>query len=165
MKALIPILAATAALTMTGTVTEAGANHTTRRARPEVTSGRFQTLPGGADLGYTVRGGAVMIRTGHHDGTTIVGVHIRGLDADTTYPTHVHDQPCSATPPGGSHYQHQVKGPVDAVNEMWPTITTNRRGNGSGFATHEHRARATAQSIVVHYPSNTSIRLACVDLQ
>ena len=165
MKALIPILAATAALTLPGTITEAGSNPTTRHARPEVTSGRFQTLPGGADLGFDLRGRAVMIRFGRHGGQTIVGVHISGLDADTTYPTHVHNQPCSATPPGGSHYQHEVGGAVDTVNEMWPTITTDRRGNGFGHAVHGHRARPDARSIVVHYPPDTSIRLACVDLQ
>ena len=165
MKALIPILAATAALTfsatMTSTVTAAGSNHTTRHVRTEVTSGQFETLPGGASLGYELQGRAVMIRSGDE---TTVRVRIKGLDANATYPTHVHNQPCSATPPGGSHYQHDVPGPVDAVNELWPTISTNRHGNGVGRATHEHRARADAQSIVVHYPSDTSIRLACVDL-
>jgi len=163
MKALIPILAATAALTTTlttaGTITEAGSH------RPvEVTSGRVQTLPGSEELGYDVRGRAVMLRLGGTDGITAVGIRVRGLEAHTTYPAHVHNQPCSAAPPGGSHYQHVVGGPVDATNEMWPTITTNRRGNGFGHAVHANRARADAQSIVVHYPPDTSIRLACVDL-
>lgn len=130
-------------------------------ARVEVTRGSFVTLAGGTDLGYSIRGGAVMVRG---RGWTAVHVHARGLDAGTTYPAHVHNAPCSATPPGGSHYQDVVGGPVDAVNEIWPAITTNRSGRGHGFATHAHRARADAMSVVIHYPLNTSIRLACVDL-
>lgn len=164
MQALIPILAATAALTITGTATEAKAHPANGPGRAEVTSGSFETLPGGAELGYDVRGHAVMIRSARQTGSTTVAVRVRGLEPGTVYPTHVHNQPCSATPPGGSHYQHEVGGPVDADNEMWPTITTTHRGNGFGFATHAHRARADAQSIVVHFPLDTSIRLACLDL-
>ena len=164
MKALIPILAATAALTISGSVTEAGTNSTTKEARPEVTSGRFETLPGGTSLGYDIRGRAVMVRLGGDHDQTIVVARVRGLEPDTSYPTHVHNQPCSFTPAGGFHYQQDVGGPVDAVNEMWPTITTNHGGNGFGYATHEYRARPEAQSIVVHNPLDTSIRLACVDL-
>ena len=164
MKALIPILAATAALTLPATVTEAGRNET-GPPRAEITSGAFHTLPGGADLGFDITGRARMIRVGPDDGHTVVIVRLRGLDPDASYPTHVHNQPCDATPPGGGHYQHVVGGAVDPDNEMWPIVTTNRRGKGFGVAVHEWRARPEAQSVVVHYPPDTSIRLACVDLQ
>ncbi|HEX9643669.1 MAG TPA: hypothetical protein VGC11_06705 [Acidimicrobiia bacterium] len=129
--------------------------------RIEVTRGEFVTLQGGTDLGYTISGKAVMVRLRK---ATLVGVWVRGLDADTTYPAHVHNAPCSATPPGGSHYQHQVGGPVDAVNEIWPIVTTGSAGRGFGSAWHTHRARPDAMSIVIHYPPDTSIRLACADL-
>lgn len=129
-----------------------------------VTSGTFVTLTGGADLGYAVEGRAVMVRTPADAGRTRVMAWVRGLDPDTTYPTHVHNLPCSATPPGGSHYQHEVGGPVDAVNEIWPVVTSNAFGAGRGTAVHDHWARADAMSIVIHYPSDTSIRLACADL-
>lgn len=144
------------AVSQTGGLTHADDNGA------QVTSGRVQTLAGwpGDDL----EGGAVMIRSEGAGGRTIVSVRLRGLDPDTTYPVHVHNRPCSFTPPGGGHYQHLVGGPVDAVNEMWPTISTNGNGNGVGFATHDHRARPEAQAIIVHNPSNTSIRLACIDL-
>ena len=99
------------------------------------------------------------------DGATLVVVRVRNLAPNTTYPVHVHNQPCSATPPGGGHYQNVVDGPVDPVNEMWPVIETNRRGRGVGFAVHDARAREDAQSIVVHYPDDTSIRLGCLDLR
>ncbi len=152
----------TIAVTVGAAVSQTGASANADGQRAQVTSGRVQTLAGwpGDDLA----GGAVMIRIGGEDGRTIVSVRVRGLDPNTTYPVHVHNRPCSFTPPGGGHYQHLVGGPVDAVNEIWPAISTNAQGNGTGFATHDHRARPEAQAIIVHNPSNTSIRLACIDL-
>ena len=131
----------------------------------QVDWGRFETLPGGAELGYDIDGFGVMVRTpGGDDGRTRVLVVVRGLDANETYPTHVHNQPCSYDPAGGGHYQHLVGGPVDMVNEMHPIVTTNSSGRGTGRAVHDHWARPEAQSVVIHYPANTAIRLACVDL-
>lgn len=154
-------LAAAAALTAV-TLAPATADATPGVRSPvEITTGELQTLPGGEGLGYDIDGRAVMIRLPHR---TLVAVFASGLDSDTTYPAHVHNAPCSHTPPGGGHYQHVVGGAVDTVNEIWPIVSTNARGRGHGFATHDHRARAEAQSIVIHYPPNTSVRLACVDL-
>lgn len=132
--------------------------------RADVDTGRFETLPGAVELGYEISGGAAMLRTQAFGGHTAVVVRVRGLDPNTTYPAHVHNQPCDATPPGGSHYQHTIGGPVDAVNEIWPTVTTGRRGTGYGLAFHDHVARDDARAIVIHYPPDTSIRLACADL-
>lgn len=126
-----------------------------------VTSGTFQTLPGGADMGYNIVGRAVMVRT---PDWTSVAVTVRGLDANTVYPAHVHNAPCSNIPAGGSHYQNEIGGPVDAVNEIWPIVTTDGFGRGHGQAWHGFGVRRDAMSIVIHYPPNTSIRLACVDL-
>lgn len=159
-KALIPMILATAGLAASAAPVEAHGSH----RRVEVTTGRFQTLPGGEALGYHVRGGAIMFRTDRHGGTTAVVVRITGLEPDTTYKAHVHDLACSATPAGGGHYQHVIGGPADAVNEIWPGFTTDGRGRGLGFATHGARARDDARSIVVHKPEDSSIRLACVDL-
>lgn len=130
----------------------------------DVASGEFSTLAGGVELGYDIDGRVVMRRVPADGGRTTVTVQVRGLDAATVYPVHVHNAPCSADPPGGSHYQHEVGGPVDAVNEIWPAVTTNAAGNGRGSASHGHWARPDAQSVVIHYPANTSIRLACADL-
>ena len=160
MKTLITALVAVAGLTVTSTPVDAGGRH--HHHRVEFTSGHFQTLPGGAD--YNINGGAVMVRSDRNGGRTSVFVHISGLDPDRSYPTHVHNQPCSFDPPGGTHYQNVIGGPADAVNEIWPTISTGRRGGGYGFASHEARGRDDAMSIVVHNPDNTSIRLACLDL-
>jgi Cu-Zn family superoxide dismutase len=127
----------------------------------EVTRGRVTTLEGGEQLGYELQGRAVMVRSAS---TTVVVLRVRGLEANTTYPAHVHNAPCSSTPPGGGHYQHEIGGPVDAANEIWPAVSTNNTGRGWGAAWHGHRARADAMSIVIHYPPDTSIRLACIDL-
>lgn len=128
-----------------------------------VTTGGFQTLPGASDLGLDVRGWAGMVRLSARD-TTRVRVHVRGLEPNTTYGAHVHAAPCAATPPGGGHYQHVVGGAVDPVNEIWPTITTNAAGVGRGTARHGHVAREEARAIVIHWPQDSSVRLACVDL-
>ena len=130
----------------------------------QVTWGEFTTLPGGTELGYEIEGRAIMVRSPGREGHTRVALHLGGLDAHASYPVHVHNQPCSATPAGGSHYQHEVGGAADNVNEIWPVVKTNTTGNGVGRATHGHWARSDAMSIVVHYPANTSIRLACADL-
>lgn len=132
------------------------ASHGTR-----VTSGSFVTLPGGVDLGYHISGRAVMVRTPNW---TTVAVTVRGLDTNTVYPTHVHNAPCSNSPAGGSHYQNVVGGPVDAVNEIWPIVSTDGSGHGLGQAWHGFGVRRDAMSIVIHNPANTAIRLACVDL-
>lgn len=150
-----------AALSLTAAAPAATPAHADDHAPVQITTGDFDTLPGGTDLGYDIEGRAAMVRLPHR---TLVSVHVQGLDADTTYPAHVHNAPCSASPAGGGHYQHEVGGTVDAVNEIWPIVTTNRHGRGHANVAHDHRARAEAQSIVIHYPANTSIRLACVDL-
>lgn len=130
----------------------------------EVTSGEFTTLPGGTALGYEITGQVVMRRVPGEGGKTLVTVQVRGLDPSTTYPVHVHNAPCAATPAGGGHYQHVVGGAVDAVNEMWPGFTTDAAGNGHGKATHANWAGPEAMSVVIHYPPMTSTRLACADL-
>jgi Cu-Zn family superoxide dismutase len=155
-RRLIPLLMATALLVAMASPAAAGG--------AEVTAGEFETLPGGVGLGYDITGHAEMRRAPADGGKTIVTVHLRGLDPNTTYPTHVHNAPCTGTPPGGGHYQHDIGGAVDPVNEIWPAVHTNAAGIGLGMAVHGHWARADAMAIVVHYPADTSIRLACVDL-
>ena len=157
---------ALAAILMLGLLAPSVASAHGDRHRPtiEITSGDFVTLPDGAARGYTIEGHAVMVRLPHR---TLVAVHVRGLDASTTYPAHVHNAPCSAMPAGGGHYQQEPGvGPdfANDTNEIWPTVNTNRRGRGHGHAVHADRAREEAQSIVIHHPNPTSIRLACVDL-
>ncbi len=129
-----------------------------------VTSGRFGTLSGGADLGYTVTGTALMVRNPRKDDTTAVRVVVRGLEPDTTYKVHVHNGYCSDDPAGGGHYQNVIGGPVDEYNEIWPIVTTNSAGVGIGQASHDAWARRDARSVVIHWPDDSAVRLACADL-
>ncbi|MCZ7533770.1 MAG: hypothetical protein M5U23_10225 [Acidimicrobiia bacterium] len=128
----------------------------------DVTTGHFETTAAGQELGYDIEGFAIMLRVPKcADGRTYVSVFVRGLDANTTFSAHVHNGTCASG--GGGHYQHE-SGPVDAVNEIWPTITTQRRGLGWGSASHGHWARPEAQSVVIHQPG-TGTRLACAQLR
>jgi len=129
-----------------------------------VTKGRFVTLSGGTDLGYSITGTAFMARNRAEGGVTRVKVTVAGLDPTTTYKVHVHNQPCSYTPPGGGHYQNVIGGAVDEFNEIWPTVSTDAAGDGVGRARHEAWARPDAQSIVIHWPVDSAVRLACADL-
>ncbi len=157
MKKTIPTIATAAVLA----VSLSGAPPVEAGDASEVTRGRFESTALGAERGYDIRGGAVMIRTDLHRGHTVVISHAGGLDPGTTYPSHVHDAPCSTG--GGGHYQHDVGGAVDAENEIWPTLHTRRSGHATALATHDHRARPEAQSIVIHDPADGG-RLACLDL-
>jgi len=129
----------------------------------EVTSGHFATTQAGKDLKYDIRGFAVMLRVPRGaDGRTYVRVFARGLDANATFPTHVHNMSCADG--GGGHYQYDVGGAVDAINEIWPAVTTRGWGFGWGSASHGHVARPEAQSIVIHQPGSL-VRIACADLR
>lgn len=148
---------ALAVVLLVGTAAPATANH---GKRASVTDGEFVTLQAGTDLGYEIEGRGLMVRIRH---LTFVLVRARGLDAASTYPTHVHNGPCAEPTFGGGHYQHNVGGNVNDVNEIWPFVVTNDNGRGKGFAWHRHRARPDAMSIVIHHPE-TLERLACADL-
>jgi hypothetical protein len=151
----LALLALIAVFAVTASVQAKGAQKTT---------GTFAQVPGHADYGIT--GTAKMIR---NKGKTIVQVHLEGLDAGETYPTHVHNAPCSSG--GGGHYQDQVGGLAAPPNELWPSsggneagITATASGNGNGHGKAEWVARPEAQSIVVHLYSDTAVRVACAQL-
>lgn len=134
-----------------------------RHSAATVTHGSFTTLPGGEGLGYDITGHAVMVRVPRTDSTKVI-VIAKGLDPHRPYKVHVHNASCDAVPAGGGHYQHQVGGDVDAINEIWPVFTTDGGGVGVGWAVHRHVARADAQAVVIHWPEDSSVRLACLDL-
>ena len=127
---------------------------------PGVTSGSLHTFATGLERGYDISGFATMVRTPSNK--TIVDLTAFGLMPDTTYPSHVHNQACDDGN-GGGHYQNEIGGPVDPINEIWVTFTTNNQGIGKGFAKNEFYSRPEAQSIVIH--DTDLARIACVDLQ
>lgn len=129
-------------------------------AGAQVTSGDLHTYAAGLDRGYEISGTAQMVRTAA--GRTLVHVQAWGLAANTAYPVHVHNAPCSVNN-GGGHYQHEVGGPVDPINEIWPGFTTNAAGHGNGRAANDFTARPEAQSVVIH--DTDAARIACADLE
>ncbi len=151
-QALILILLATAGITATASPVDAHGRH-----HREVTHGHFETLPGGAELGYHVHGRAKMVRSDRHGGVTKVVVRVRGLDPDTTYPAHVHNQPCSATPPGGSHYQHVIGGAVDRSTRSGRRSRPTTEGAAPGSrCTESGPATTPARSSSTTHPTRRS---------
>ncbi|MBW3663405.1 MAG: superoxide dismutase family protein [Actinobacteria bacterium] len=132
----------------------------------EVTRGTFTPTAAGIAAGFDDLAGRVqMERTA--DDTTRVHVHVTGLEAGVTYPSHVHDAPCDTG--GGGHYKHDPSGPTTPPNELWPDspqagvgITANAAGVGNANASAPWRARPEAQSVVIHAGGGT--RIACADL-
>lgn len=126
----------------------------------QVTTGEFKTYAAGLSRSYEISGQAHMVRV--PSGKTIVDIQVFGLAPNTTYGVHVHNKACNDSN-GGGHYMHDMNGPVDPVNEIWPGFTTNEAGHGNGYAMNNFIARPEAQSIVVH--DTDKARIACADLQ
>lgn len=125
----------------------------------QVTSGEFDTFLAGVERDYDISGRAQLVRTG--SGQTLTTVQAWGLAPNTSYGLHVHNAACATG--GGGHYQDEVGGDVDAVNEIWPGFTTDASGHGNGFATNDFTARPEAQAVVIHDVDGA--RIACADLQ
>lgn len=122
-----------------------------------VTRGEFNAFNGST---LPITGQATMVRTA--DGRTIVSIQVQGLDADTTYGSHVHSQACADGLAGG-HYRFDPAGAATPPNEIWPgPFTTNAAGAGSGDTIAEGTAGPTAVAVVIHAPGGAKI--ACADL-
>lgn len=119
--------------------------------------GALSTFSAGLTRGFDISGDVTIERTGD---ATRVTVKAAGLAPDSSYGVHVHNAPCAAG--GGGHYQDLVGGPVDAINEIWPRVTTGPNGKGHGNAEVAWVARAEAQSVVIH--DSDGARIACADL-
>ena len=124
------------------------------------TEGSATTLPAGTQAGLTITGSATMSRT--LAGVTQVTVNASGLAADTEYPMHVHNLPCSVQD-GGGHYKfdNSVADPVD-TNEIWLNLASDAAGAASDTVWVDHLARSEAQSLVIHDADKN--RMACFDL-
>lgn len=128
--------------------------------------GTFTTLAGGTGQGKTIIGSGVLIRNGW-GGQTILRLSVAGLNPNTTYMAHVHNQPC-AMGDGGVHYKQSpniTEVAASAANEIWAQLTTDAAGMAQArTVVNGHVARADAMSVVIHDPVTPATRLACVDL-
>ena len=137
-------------------------------AGPTKTRGTFQTLPAGAAMGLDIDGTATLTRSA--DGTE-GKIVVKGLRPATTYAAHLHNAPCSAADPGGSHYKDDPAGPSMPPNELWfssiddPTfgIRANSAGVAHASGSADWVARPEARSVVVHAADGAKI--ACADLR
>jgi large repetitive protein len=137
-------------------------------AGPTKTHGTFQTLPAGTAMGLDIDGTATLTRSAAGTEAKIV---VKGLTPATTYAAHLHNAPCSAADPGGSHYKNDPAGPSMPPNELWLSSTDDPtfgiRANSAGVAhargSADWVARPEAQSIVVHAAGGSKI--ACADLK
>ncbi len=135
----------------------------------QVAAGRFDAsvgvLEAGAERGYdAVDGIAIAISADDREGTVLTDlvVAMSGLRADTDYPGHLHEAPCSAD--GGGHYKHDPDGATVPPNEVHFTL-----GAGPDGAAIAHGSEADwwlepgARSVVVHDPDDGA-KLLCIDL-
>jgi Cu/Zn superoxide dismutase len=135
--------------------------------------GTFEMFSAGADLGLSIEGLAQITRT---ESSTMVQIHVRGVEPGTTYAAHLHNAPCSENM-GGGHYKNDPAGPSMPPNELWLSstsdpkagITANAAGVAHGRGSADWVARPEAQSVVIHFipPGGTTAggpKIACADL-
>ena len=124
------------------------------------TSGPAYTYDGVVPTGAT----AVVRAVETGSGRTVATLHVRGLAPRTNYSVHAHTGACGSDPlASAGHYQHEVGGAVDGVNELWLGFTTNPAGNGSAQSVVEWTFRTgDARSVTFHDPAQAGERVACL---
>jgi hypothetical protein len=126
-----------------------------------VTTGFFVTTETGSDRGFDIGGRGMLVRRG--SGITDAYSQVLGLEANTSYGSHVHDLPCDVSAGGGHYKIDPAVAGTEEDNEIWPALATDDEGTGHGSDSVDHWARPEAQSIVVHDPKDGA-RIACADL-
>jgi len=130
--------------------------------KPVFLSGSFTSTPTGASLyGENTINGRALLHV-NRSGQSMVEVTISGLNPNISYPAHVHNGTCPTG--GGGHYLQDLKGEDVSQNGLWPKVTTNEYGIGTGKARNNFIIRNDARSVVIHEPVTKS-RIACADLK
>ena len=94
-------------------------------------------------------------------------VHVSGGSINVSLNAHLHAAPCSAD--GGGHYQNPGNtGVVNDIEENWPKLVCNSRGNCDGNANNmwipTGSALASGLSIVIHDTPTGNSKMLCADL-
>lgn len=127
--------------------------------------GDFEPLEDNTDR--DISGHATLTRTG--DDRTHLSVHVRGLEPNAHYHSHLHAGSCADV---GPHYQDNVGGAGEPPNELWPSsdphdqmagLHANPAGNVNGRGTAPWRARDEALSVFIHKAHG--MKIACADLE
>ena len=114
-------------------------------------------------IDQNIGGSVTMMR----DGTgTHVNLSLTGLDAATSYVSHIHAQPCDVTDGGGHYMIDPTLVEVVETNELWPEVLPHEAGSMSSTYNSAHKARFDAQSLVVHRVVETppNPKVACASL-
>lgn len=125
---------------------------------PETISGSFQLFDDAPESVRSMTGAVSLSRT--DEGTT-ASLRVSGLQPETTYMSHVHEQAC-ARDRGGPHLKFDPEGGDEPPNEIHLGFTTDDRGVGQRTVTNPNVVGADAASVVLHLPDGT--KFACADL-
>lgn len=125
----------------------------------DVTQGDFtvlDTAPPGSD---GVTGTAWLAQ---NDSGTTLTVRLSGLEPETEYVGHLHEQVCTEDD-GGDHFQFEDGGDTMPPNEVHIGFTSDAEGNGEATVTNEQRVDDRAPSVVIHPAETSDNRLACAE--
>lgn len=132
-------------------------------APESVTQGDFYPV---SEEGAAVFGSAKLIR--YHDSSELM-VHLSGLAAETTYPSHLHEGSCAVM---GPHYRDDPDGAAEPPNELWPSsdpddptagLQSDADGVANGKGSAPWQARPEAAAVMLH-DGDTGDMIACADL-
>jgi hypothetical protein len=140
----------------------------------QVFAGSFGDIPGSTTLGgdfsylgsYTgaSSGASGSVQVTITGGTTTIDVSVSGLEANESYPAHLHAAPCADG--AGGHYMDDPNGGVNNVNEAWPAPSCDASGECTGYSQNSWEADVSVpRSVVVHdLASLGKPKMLCADL-
>lgn len=125
----------------------------------DVTSGEFMVLDT-APPGSDGAGGEAWL--GQNDDGTTVTIRLTGLEPETEYLAHLHDQRCEQDN-GGEHFRFDPEGAEVPPNEIHLALTTTAEGTGEATVTNDRRVGEDAPAVVIHPMDAMDNRLACAN--
>ncbi|QWC86046.1 hypothetical protein KLP28_04790 [Nocardioidaceae bacterium] len=90
-------------------------------------------------------------------------VRLAGLQPDTEYVGHLHEQACGDDA-GGDHFKFDPAGSDVPPNEVHIGFTTDSEGNGEATVTNETAVGDGVKASVIHPAAAMDNKLACADL-
>ncbi|MPY81266.1 MAG: superoxide dismutase family protein [Actinophytocola sp.] len=125
----------------------------------ELAKGTFAALKSAPAGTKSVTGVAYLAQ---HDKGTTVTIDVKGLQPDTAYMSHLHEQPC-AKDEGGDHFQFDAKGPEAPPNEIHIAFTADADGAATTTVSNDNPKTKGAKSIVLHLEDKDGTKFACAD--
>lgn len=120
----------------------------------------LDTAPPGSD---GVTGTAFVATAAPGAPATTWTVRMAGLEPDTEYVGHLHEQAC-ADDAAGDHFKFDPSGSDMPPNEVHIGFTTDADGNGEATITNENEVGDGVKAAVIHPAAAMDNKLACADL-